>query len=152
MNEARINVEYPHGICVNWQISWMIMNWNVILILYSYLEWFIRLSDPPLSLWVFSPQLSLALGDPIACVYVGGALLYVLTGEFENADAPEISRIFAMLSYGRRGRGLAVNHPQPPVQPLKWAGPRLREMKFLDCLLGKSIKTDSRSYLSLVVY
>ncbi len=80
---------------------------------------------------------------------VCGALLYVLTGELENADALEISRIFLTLSCGRRGRGSAVNHPPSPFEPLKGAGNKT-EGEEISRLFGKSkvIKTDSGSYLS----
>ncbi len=125
--------------------------WLYILTLNGLFEW-IRLSDPPLSLWEFSPQLSLSFGRSYRVRYatgVCGALLYVLTGELENADALEISRIFLTLSSGRRGRGSAVNHPPSPFEPLKGAGNKT-EGEEISRLFGKSkvIKTDSRLYLS----
>lgn len=151
MDEARVNVEYPHGICVNWQISWMIMNWKVILILYSYLEWFIRLSDPPLSLWEFSPQLSLSFGRSYRVRLRRWRAFIRPDGRVrERGRSRNLSNLRNAFLWAQ-GEGLGCQSSAASSSTVKVGGAKT-EGDEISRLLEKSIKTDSRSYLSLVVY
>lgn len=113
------------------------------------LKW-ISLGDSLASWEIFLLNCHFERSVTSACV-TPVALIYVQLREFENVDVPQISRIFSMLSNGRGWRDLAVNHPLASITTVKGAGPRLREMKFLDCCWKSrscsEITTDFRSYV-----